>query len=149
MTHITFYTQNKRLLLTIIHCSLYKISSFALRRSAASLTLGPSQPPLPHAFYKSMYLEDIAVLMTLPRWDWVRLNRLRTGVGRFRSCLYKWGMTSSAACECGADHTVDHVVLHCPIHRPPTDYTVSRFWTIRQPNGRSTPAPISRRASSG
>jgi len=27
--------------------------------------------------------------MTLPRRAWVRLNRLRTGVGRFRSCLYK------------------------------------------------------------
>jgi len=25
-------------------------------------------------------------------------------------------------CECGAE-TVDHVVLHCPIHRPTTDYT--------------------------
>ena len=24
---------------------------------------------------------------------------------------------------CGAEQTVDHVVLHCPIHRPPTDYT--------------------------
>ena len=27
--------------------------------------------------------------------------------GRFRSCLYKWGMASSAACECGAEQTVD------------------------------------------
>ena len=58
--------------------------------------------------------------MTLPRKAWVRLNRLRTGVGRFRSCLYKWGMPSSAACECGEEgQIVDHVVLHCPIHRPP------------------------------
>jgi len=58
--------------------------------------------------------------MTLPRRAWVRLNRLRTGVGRFRSCLYKWGMASSAVCECGAEEqTVDHVVLQCPIHRPP------------------------------
>jgi len=40
--------------------------------------------------------------MTLPTRAWVRLNRLRTGVGRFRSCLHKWGMAPSAACECGA-----------------------------------------------
>ena len=58
--------------------------------------------------------------MTLLRRAWVRLNRLRTGVGRFPSCLYKWGMASSAACDCGAEKpTVDHVVLQCPIHRPP------------------------------
>ena len=58
--------------------------------------------------------------MTLPRTAWVRINFLRTGVGRFRSCLYKWGTASSAACECGAEEqTVDHIVLQCPIHRPP------------------------------
>jgi len=28
------------------------------------------------------------------------------------------GMASSAACECSAKQTVDHVILHCPIHRP-------------------------------
>ena len=39
--------------------------------------------------------------MTLPRTARVRLNRLRTAVGRFRSCLYKWGMAFSATCECG------------------------------------------------
>jgi len=58
--------------------------------------------------------------MVFARRAWVRLNRLRTGVGRFRSCLYKWGMASAAACECDAEEqTVDHVVLQCPIHRPP------------------------------
>jgi len=58
--------------------------------------------------------------MTLPRRTWVRLNRLRTGVGLFRSCLYKWGMASSAACECEAtERTVDHVVFQCPIYRLP------------------------------
>jgi len=55
-----------------------------------------------------------------PQKSLVRFNRLRTSVGLFRSCLYKWGMTSSAACECGAEEqTVDHVVLQCPINRPP------------------------------
>jgi len=58
--------------------------------------------------------------MTLPRRAWVRLKGLRTSFGRFCSCLYKCGMASSAACECGAEEqTVDHVVLQCPIHRPP------------------------------
>jgi len=58
--------------------------------------------------------------MTLPRRAWVRLNRLRTGVECLRFCLYKWGMASSAACECGTEEqTVDHVVLQCRIHRPP------------------------------
>jgi len=58
--------------------------------------------------------------LTLPRKAWgMRLNCLRTGVGRFRSCLYKWGMASSAACECGAEEqTLHHVILQCPIHRP-------------------------------
>ena len=58
--------------------------------------------------------------MTLPKTAWVRLNRLRTGVGHFRSCLYKLGMAASAACESGTEEqTVDHVVLQCPTHRPP------------------------------
>jgi len=57
--------------------------------------------------------------MTLTRTTWVRHNRLRTGVGRFHS-LQKWGMASSAACECGAEEqTVAHFVLQCQIHRPP------------------------------
>jgi len=47
---------------------------------------------------------------------WPPPHRCRT----FRSCLYKWGMASSVACECGAEEqTVDHVVLQCLIHRLP------------------------------
>ena len=69
------------------------------------------------------FIRDTGALplgMTLPRKACIRLNRLRTGDGRFRSCLYKWGMASSAACECGAEEqTVDHVLLQCPIHGPP------------------------------
>jgi len=58
--------------------------------------------------------------MTFPRTACVRLNRLCTGVGRLRFCLYKWGMASSAACECGAEEqTVDHIALQYPIHKPP------------------------------
>ena len=42
--------------------------------------------------------------MALPVTAWDRLNRLRTGVGRFRSCLYKWGMAPSSACGVGLAH---------------------------------------------
>ena len=57
---------------------------------------------------------------TLAIRAWVVVNRLRTGVGRFRSCLYKLGMASSSVCECDAEEqTVNHVVVQCPIHRPP------------------------------
>jgi len=62
--------------------------------------------------------------MTLPRTVWVRLKRLRTGVDVSAPVCTNGVMASSAACECGAEQTVDHVVLHCPIHRPLTDCTV-------------------------
>ncbi|KAJ8364425.1 hypothetical protein SKAU_G00132560 [Synaphobranchus kaupii] len=56
----------------------------------------------------------------LPRLAWVRINRLRTGVGRFRSSMHRWGLASCAACECGAEEqTADHVILDCPIYRAP------------------------------
>ncbi|KAJ8396816.1 hypothetical protein AAFF_G00014150 [Aldrovandia affinis] len=56
----------------------------------------------------------------LPRLAWVRLNRLRTGVGRFCSSMHRWGLASCAACECGAEEqTADHVILDCPIYRAP------------------------------
>ena len=58
--------------------------------------------------------------MGLPRAAWVKLNRLRTGVGRFHSSMHKWGLAPSPNCECGAsEHTADHVLTACPIHRAP------------------------------
>jgi len=57
--------------------------------------------------------------MTLPRTAWVRLNRLCTVVGCFRSCLHRWSMALSATCEYGAEEqTVDHFVFECPFHWP-------------------------------
>ena len=56
-----------------------------------------------------------------PSWSDSPMNivePLRTVVGHFRSCLYKWVMDSSAACECGPEEqTVDRIVLECTIHR--------------------------------
>jgi len=56
--------------------------------------------------------------MALPRTACI----LHATVGRFRSCLQKWGirgMVPIAACECGAEEqTIGHVAVHSPIHRP-------------------------------
>ena len=58
--------------------------------------------------------------MGLSRAAWVKLNRLRTGVGRFYSSMHKWGLALSPNCECGAfEQTADHVLTTCPIHRAP------------------------------
>ena len=58
--------------------------------------------------------------MFLPRPSWVKLNRLRTGVGLFRSTMHKWGMTAKATCECGAEEqTPDHIITSCPIYHHP------------------------------
>ena len=60
------------------------------------------------------------VEMGLPRVAWVKLNRLRTGVGRFHSSMHKWGLAFLPNCECGAsEQTADHVLTACPIHRVP------------------------------
>ena len=58
--------------------------------------------------------------MGLPRVASVKLNRLRTGVGRFRSTMHKWSLAPSPNCECGAsEQTTDRVLTACPIHRAP------------------------------
>ena len=58
--------------------------------------------------------------MGLPRTSWVKLDCLRTGVGRFYSSTYKLGLAPTPNCECGAtDQTADHVTSTCPIHRAP------------------------------
>ena len=56
--------------------------------------------------------------MSLIRTAWVKLNRLRTGVGCFGSSMHKWGLASSAKCESGAsEQTADLIILTCPTHR--------------------------------
>ena len=58
--------------------------------------------------------------LSVPRTSWVRLNRLRIGVGRFHSSMYKWGLAPSPNCECGAtEQTADHVISSCLIHHVP------------------------------
>ena len=58
--------------------------------------------------------------MGLPGAAWVKLNRLRTGVGRFHSSMHKWGLAPSPNYECGAsEQTADHVLTACSIHQAP------------------------------
>ena len=40
--------------------------------------------------------------MGLPPAAWVKLNRLRTGFGRFHLSMHKWGLAPLSNCECGA-----------------------------------------------
>ena len=56
----------------------------------------------------------------LSRRAWTRLNRLRTGVGRFGANMLRWGLSTNDSCECGAEQTTDHITSgRCPIYRPP------------------------------
>ena len=58
--------------------------------------------------------------MGLPRTSWVKLNRLRTGVGRLHSSMYKRGVAPSPNCECDAsEQTAVHIISTCPPHRAP------------------------------
>jgi len=55
----------------------------------------------------------------LPRNLWVALNRLRTGVGRFGTFLYCWGILDTPKCICGAEeHSANHIIFDCNIFRP-------------------------------
>ena len=57
----------------------------------------------------------------LPRQQWTILNRLRTGVGRFKADMKKWGLSERSACECGApDQTADHIINDCETYRVPS-----------------------------
>jgi len=97
---------------------LASLTTTYVRRSGRIINVTRSGRPTPH--FNSRYRHTHTPGMTLPRRAWVRLNRLCTGVGPYPSCLYKWGMASSAACECGAEEqTIDHVILQCPIHQSP------------------------------
>ena len=71
-----------------------------------------------HAFVPETSARPVE--MDLPRAAWVKLNRLRTGVGRFHSSMHKWGLAPSPNCECGAsEQTANHVLTACPIHQAP------------------------------
>ena len=58
--------------------------------------------------------------MDLPKTSWIKLNHLRTGIGRFCLSMYKWSLAPSLNCECDAtDQTANHVISMCPIYWAP------------------------------
>ena len=60
----------------------------------------------------------------LPRKQWVRLNRLRSGTARVGETLQLWGMQEAASCPCGhPTQTVEHVVTDCVLLKSPGDLT--------------------------
>ena len=63
----------------------------------------------------------------LPRKQWVRLNRLRSGTARVDETLQRCGMQEAASCPCGhPTQTVEHVVTDCVLHKSPGDLTAIR-----------------------
>ena len=75
----------------------------------------------------------------LSRRAWTRLNRLRTGVGRFGANVLRWGLSTNDSCECGAEkrQTTSPVDV-----APSTDHLrgsmASLFWTMRREHGSRT-----------
>ena len=56
------------------------------------------------------------------RKHWATPNRVRTGVGRYRSSMKKWGLIDTAACECGEpEQKAEHITNRCALHRPPSE----------------------------
>ena len=48
----------------------------------------------------------------LSRLAWVQLSRLRTGVGRFESLMHRWGLTTIARSDCGAEQQTPKHLLY-------------------------------------
>lgn len=77
------------------------------------------------------------------KWStWKSLNRLRSGVTRCKSNLFKWGLhVESPLCECGTTQTSSHLLQcsQCPttctledlLHATPNAIEVANFWAAK------------------
>ena len=60
--------------------------------------------------------ETLPLGSTLDRKDWVALNRARSGVGRTRDNLVRWGLADDTACPCGEEvQTMTHILHECTL----------------------------------
>ena len=56
----------------------------------------------------------------LNRKSWVRLNRCRTGHGRFRANMHRMNLCVAPDCPCGApEQTADHIINDCTKYQCP------------------------------
>ena len=111
-THITLLTQSKRLIPTIIHCSLYTESSFVYGCLQPKWPLVLRSLQLPHAFYTSMYLEIIAVLRYNNHdgvfraralksvWKSLYFIKYSNCISAIKRILYTTAMYTSFSCTC-------------------------------------------------
>lgn len=52
----------------------------------------------------------------LARYEWVTLNRLRTGHDRSGEMLHKWKMRDCPNCDCGHSlQSTSHIIGECPL----------------------------------
>ncbi|UYV77975.1 GBF1 [Cordylochernes scorpioides] len=89
----------------------------------------PTSPPLPEAWTNSWISSDIPNknLITspnvkipgfsLPRREWVLLNRFRTGQGRCAELMKLWGYTKDPNCACNVPQSMSHILDDCPLYK--------------------------------
>ena len=126
--------------LTILHCLSSGSSDFLLERLKSRRPLVPAFRNLLNNLFRlrirasqwtnyrwnAEYCENASrcivfipmtsarpVKMSLMRTTWVKLNRLRTGLGRFHLLILKCGLAPSLNCDCGTiEQTVDRIQVN-------------------------------------
>ena len=70
----------------------------------------------------------------LSRKHWTSLNRLRTGVGRYRASMEKLEPAGSASCECcDPEQTAAHIINIFLLHRPPSEVGLIEVGLLTRP----------------
>ncbi|UYV61324.1 hypothetical protein LAZ67_1004348 [Cordylochernes scorpioides] len=54
---------------------------------------------------------------SLPRREWVLLNRFRTGQGRCAELMKLWGYTKEPNCACNVPQSMSHILDDCPLYK--------------------------------